>query len=430
MALLIKNVRAIDPSIKLDEVVDIIVRDGKVVEVGHNLSIPKGVSYDYSGKILMPGFFDMHVHFRDPGFEYKEDIASGSRAAAAGGFTGVATMPNTKPTCDTAEIVAYQIAEAQKENKVKLYPIGAITQGLKGEALSEMGLMAKAGAVGFSDDGRGVQSAGMLRTAMEYAQQFSKPLISHCEDESLSNHGVMNESAKSDELGLAGWPTIGENIQIERDIKLAQLTNSKLHIAHLTNAEGMEAVRKGKEQGVAVSCEVTPHHLFLSEDDIDAAYNVNLKMNPPLRTREDMLKLQDGLIRGDIDCVASDHAPHAPHEKDVNFEDSPFGILGLETSFALIHTNLVANNKMSYDRLVEVMAINPRKILGLPQVQVKEGSDADFVIVDPLESWVFSEADIYSKSKNTPFLNYSFIGRVSDTIVNGYFTYQDKQIVE
>ncbi len=430
MALLIKNVRAIDPSCDLDEVVDIVIQDGIIKEVGQNLSIEKGVTEDYSGKIALPGFFDMHVHFRDPGQEYKEDIKTGSQAAVAGGFTGVATMPNTKPTTDTAELVSYQYEKAKELGICKVYPLGAITNGLKGEHLAEMGSMYNAGALGFTDDGHGVQNGGMERTAMEYSRQFDALIISHCEDEGIVGKGVMNESPISDHLGLTGWPTLGEEIQIERDIELAKITGARLHIAHITTAKGVEMVKKAKAEGVQVSCEVCPHHLLLNEELIDSKYPVNLKMNPPLRSKEDMLKLQEYFIKGDIDCLVTDHAPHAEHEKNIHFEDAPFGIIGLETSFALIHTNFVVNGKMSYQDLVERMSIAPRRLLHTEPVQIKAGSKGDLTIIDPDKKWTFENKDIYSKSKNTPFKGYEFIGKVSDTIVDGYHSYQDFKLAK
>lgn len=430
MALLIKNVRAIDPSCNLDELVDIVIKDGVIKEVGQNLSIEKGVTEDCSGKIAMPGFFDMHVHFRDPGQEYKEDIQSGSRAAAAGGFTAVATMPNTKPTCDSAEIVRYQIEKAQELGITKVYPMGAITNGLKGDHLAEMGSMYHAGAKGFTDDGHGVQNGGMERTAMEYSRQFDALIVSHCEDEGIVGRGVMNESPISDKLGLTGWPALGEEIQIKRDIELAKITGARLHIAHVSTAKGVEMIQQAKKDGVQVSCEVCPHHLLLNEELINSTYPVNYKMNPPLRSKADMEKLQEYFIEGAIDCLVTDHAPHADHEKNVHFEDAPFGIIGLESSFALIHTHFIKTGRMTYQELVKRMSITPRELLHIEPVQIKAGSKADLTIIDPDLEWTFSLDDVYSKSKNTPFINQKFIGRVSDTIVDGYHSFKDYTLVK
>ncbi len=430
MALLLKGARLIDPSCDLDSVMDMVVKDGKIKEIGTDLSIEKGITKDLSGKIIMPAFFDMHVHFRDPGQEHKEDTYSGSRAAAKGGFTGVCTMPNTAPTCDTAAVVEHQINRAQQAGYCKVYPIGALTKGLKGVEIAEIGDMSQAGAVAFSDDGRGVQNAGVERLAMDYVKQFNKPVISHCEDTGLSGSGVVNEGVVSTRLGLAGWPAEAEEIQIKRDIDLSRLTGCSLHIAHITTKRGVEAVKQAKQEGLKVSCEVCPHHLFLCEDDIDTTYNTNLKMNPPLRTKEDMLYLQEALISGDIDCIVTDHAPHARHEKEVEFELAPFGIIGLESCFALIHTNLVKNNRLSYQDLVYRMSIAPRKILGLEQISLKEGSRADLVVIDPDCQWTFSESDIASKSSNSPFIGYEFIGKVYETYLDGYATLEEAQLVE
>lgn len=430
MALLLKGARLIDPSVDLDGVFDMVIKDGKILEIGKDLQISKGVERDLSGKIIIPGMVDMHVHFRDPGQEHKEDITSGSRAAAKGGFTAVCTMPNTKPSCDVASVVEHQISRAKLAAYCKVLPVGALTKGLEGTEIAEIGDMSKAGAVAFSDDGRGVQNAGVQRLAMDYVKQFHKPVISHCEDIGLVGSGVVNEGVVSTRLGLAGWPAEGEEIQIKRDIDLCRLTGCHLHIAHITTAAGVRAVRAAKEEGLPVSCEVTPHHLFLCEDDITGSYDTNLKMNPPLRTREDMLALQEALICGDIDCVASDHAPHAEHEKEVEFELAPFGIIGLETSLALVLTNLVHTNNMSLNRLVEVMSHNPRKILGLEAVQLKVGSVADLSVFDLNQSWTVSEADIMSKSSNSPFIGYTLQGRPTDTYLEGYASMEDGVIVE
>lgn len=429
MALLLKGARLVDPSVGLDEVADMIVRDGVIVEIGQNLSIPKGETRDLTGKVIIPGMIDMHVHFRDPGQEHKEDIFSGSCAAAKGGFTAVCPMPNTKPTCDTASVVEHQINKADKAGMCHVYPIGAITKGLKGVEIAEVGDMTKAGAVAFSDDGRGVQNTGVLRIGMDYIKQFDKCVISHCEDEGLVGNGVVNEGVVSTRLGIAGWPAAGEEIQINRDIDLARLTGCKLHIAHISTKRGVDAVRAAKAEGLPVTCEVTPHHLFLCEDDITTEYSVDMKMNPPLRTKEDMLALQEALVDGAIDCVVTDHAPHAQHEKEVEFELAPFGIIGLETALPLILTNLVQSGRMSYARLVEVMSHGARKVLGLPLVTLEAGSVADLTVFDPEAEWTFTREDIESKSHNSPFVGYSFKGRPTDTYLGGYATMQDGELI-
>lgn len=430
MALLLKNARFVDPAVDLDRVCDMVIRDGSIVEIGEDLSIPKGEKLDLSGQVVIPGMVDLHVHLREPGQEYKEDIASGSRAAAKGGFTDVCCMPNTSPVADIGSVISFMKEKAEEANLVRVHPIGAITRELQGKELAEIGDMHEAGAVAFSDDGRGVQSGGMLRTAMDYVKQFGAPVISHCEDESIVGKGVVNEGVVSTRLGLSGWPSQGEEVQVERDIELGELTGCAVHIAHITTARAVDAVKRGKERGVAVTCEVTPHHLFLSEDDISTEYDTSYKMNPPLRTAEDAAALRDALIDGTIDAVATDHAPHARHEKAREFELAPFGIIGLETCLPLLITHLVEPGHMSLDRLVEVMCHNPRKIVGLDPVTLEPGSKADLTVFDPEGTTTVDEDLIESKSINTPFLGQQLEGRVTHTILEGYASLVDGSVVD
>ncbi|MCL2757220.1 MAG: dihydroorotase, partial [Coriobacteriia bacterium] len=341
MALLLRNGRLVDPAVALDRVADIVIRNGKIEQIGEcgeSLSIAKGVEVDCTGCVIVPGLVDMHVHLRDPGQEYKEDMTSGGSAAAAGGFTTVLAMPNVKPTTDTGSRVLAVLEKAQRSTRTKVLVAGSLTAGLEGAALSEMGDMRSCGAVAFTDDGRGVQDNGTMYRAMSYASQFDVPVLTHCQDESLAGEGVVNDGVVSTRLGLAGYPALGEELQIARDIALCELTGCQLHIQHLSTARGVELVRAAKEKGLPVTCEVTPHHLFLCEDDLDETYNTNLKMNPPLRTAADRAALQAALIEGMIDCVATDHAPHARHEKALEFELAPFGTTGLETALALVLT--------------------------------------------------------------------------------------------
>ncbi|MCL2529697.1 MAG: dihydroorotase, partial [Coriobacteriia bacterium] len=347
MALLLKNLRCIDPSAGLDEVTNIAIKDGKITKIGPNASIDKGETRDMSGKIALPGLIDMHVHLRDPGLEYKEDLASGGRAAAAGGFTAVLAMPNTSPTISDASLVAHVLEKAQRVTKTRVHVAGSLTRGLKGESLSEIGDMYSRGAVAFTDDGRGVQDNGILRLAMDYCKQFGVTILSHCQDETLAGKGVVNEGVVSTRLGLTGWPAVAEELPIARDIALAELTGCAVHIQHLSTARGVELVQAAKERGLPLTCEVAPHHLFCSEDDLDTNYNTSLKMNPPLRTREDNEALQAALIAGVIDCVATDHAPHAAHEKSLEFELAPFGTTGLETALSLVLHYLVRPGLLS-----------------------------------------------------------------------------------
>lgn len=430
MKLLVKNVRVIDPALSLDDVCDILIEDDRIVQVAPDIIDSEAELYDRSGCIAVPGLVDVHVHLRDPGQEYKETIATGTAAAAHGGFTAICSMPNTVPTTDTAAIVDYVIDQAQQAHHCRVYPSGACTKGLKGEQLAEIGDMVAHGAVAFTDDGRGVQNAGMMRRVMDYAKQFGKVVMSHCQDEDLVGLGQVNEGAVSTRLGLAGWPGTGEELQIQRDIALSELTQCPIHIQHLTTARGVELVRDGKARGIEVTAEATPHHIALNEEDLNATYNTNLKMNPPLRTKEDNQAIIEGIKDGTIDCIVTDHAPHAEHEKAREFELAPFGMTGLETSLGVVLTYLVAPGHIDYNRMVELMAIRPREILRLDQVRLESGSVADITIFDPDRTWVVEAHDMYSKSKNSGFLGYELTGRATDTIVGGAFTCKDGEVVE
>lgn len=425
MALLLKNARVVDPQVDLDEQVDILVRDGNIVEMGHGLDMPKGIERDLSGKVILPGLVDPHVHLRDPGLEYKEDIATGTRAAAHGGYTDICCMPNTMPVIDTGAIVEYVMAKAREVGRCRLWVAGACTKGEQGEALSEMGDMVAHGAVAFSDDGRGVQDAGVMRRVMDYASQFGKTIMSHCQDEALVGKGQINEGAVSTRLGLAGWPAAGEELQIFRDIELSRLTGCPLHIQHLTTARGLHIVREAKAQGVNVTCEVTPHHMLLCEDDIDETYNTNLKVNPPLRSVDDARAVIDAAIDGTADCIATDHAPHAAFEKAREFELAPFGMTGVETSVGLIVDKLVNTGKLSWLRMAELMAVNPRKILNLAPVRIEVGGRADLTVIDPKAKWTVTESEFESKADNSGYLGWELTGRATDVYVGGYATMED-----
>ena len=426
MAYLLRGAHVVDPQVGLDDVRDVLIDDEKIACVGEGLQPPADAEViDASGKYLVPGLVDMHVHFRDPGFEYKETIESGARAATHGGFTDVATMPNTDPVTDTGAEVRYQIDRARHAGFCHVRPIGALTVGEKGQTLAEIGDMVMEGAVAFSDDGHGVQSAGMMRTCMEYVSQFDKVVSAHCEIESLTTHGVINEGRASTRLGMFGWPALGEELEIYRDIELCRMTGCSLHIAHISTEKGLELVRAAKAEGLPVTCEVTPHHLFLCEDDITDAYDTNLKMNPPLRRASDAAALREGILDGSIDCVVTDHAPHAPHEKDCEWEIAFFGIVGLETSLPLMLTNLVLPGKMSWSRLVEVMAVNPRRCLRLPEIRVEAGSTADLTLIDPAAEVTVTEDWLQSRSKNSAWLGATLTGCASDVFVAGRRTLTD-----
>lgn len=420
MAFLLRGAHVVDPQEGIDDVLDVLIDGEKIACVGKDLEAPADAEViDAAGKYLVPGLVDMHVHFRDPGFEYKETIATGSAAAVHGGFTDVATMPNTDPVTDTGAEIRYQIDRAHAAGLCHVRPIGAMTRGEKGESLAEIGDMVIEGAAAFSDDGHGVQSAGMMRTCMEYIAQFDRVALAHCEIESLSDHGVVNEGRASTRLGMFGWPALAEELEIYRDIELVRLTKCPLHICHISTRKGLDLVRAAKADGLPVTCEVTPHHLFLCEDDITDAYDTNLKMNPPLRTADDAAALREGLLDGSIDCVVTDHAPHAPHEKDCEWEISFFGIVGLETSLPLMLQNLVATGKMSWSRLVEVMAVNPRRLLRLDPVCVKAGSAADLTLIDPAKSVTVTPEWMQSRSKNSAWLGQTLTGVATDVWAGG-----------
>ncbi len=430
MALLLKNARVIDPQVGLDEVADIVIRDGKIAEVGQGLSIEKGVERDLTGKIVTPGLVDMHVHLREPGQEQKEDIASGTRAAAKGGFTAVCCMPNTTPVIDNALGVEYVQARAAAVGKCRVHVAGACSQGLKGETLSEMGDMVAHGAVAFTDDGRGIQDAGMMRRVLDYASMFGKAVMVHCQDEALVGEGQVNEGVVSTRLGMLGWPAEGEEVEIARDIMLCRLTGCPLHIQHISTKRGLDLVRAAKAEGLPVTCEVTPHHLFLCEDDIDSTYNTSLKVNPPLRTAEDAAALVEGVKDGSVDCIVTDHAPHTAYEKAREFELAPFGMVGLETSLGLMVTNLVSTGALTWSQLVELMAVNPRRVLNVEQVSIQPGMTADLTVIDPDVEWTVDPAEFASKAQNSGFAGVQLKGRATDVYVGGYATLEDGQIVE
>lgn len=430
MKSLIKNVRVIDPALSLDEVADILIDGQTIAQVGKNIECADAEIFDRDGCIAVPGLVDIHVHLRDPGQEYKETIETGTAAAAHGGFTGICSMPNTNPTTDNATTIDYVLDKAAQAGHCRVYPSGACTKGLKGESLSEMGDMVLHGAVAFTDDGRGVQNSGVMRRVMDYAKMFNKVVMSHCQDEDLVGPGQVNEGVVSTRLGLAGWPATGEELQIQRDIALSELTGCPIHIQHITSARGVELVREGKARGIQVTCEVTPHHLVLNEDDITTTYNTNLKMNPPLRSKADNAALIEGIKDGTIDCIVTDHAPHADHEKAREFELAPFGMTGLETSLGVILTYLVDPGLITYNELVELMAIKPREILRLDQATLKQGSVADITIFDPEVTWTVQSDDMYSKSHNSGFLGYTLKGRATDVFVGGTVTCKDGVVVE
>jgi dihydroorotase len=429
VALLLRGGRVVDPAVGLDEVCDVLIRDGVIVEVGHVLTMPKGEEIDCTGKVILPGLVDVHAHLREPGREDEETVASGTRAAARGGFTAVCAMANTEPVVDEGAAVRFLLERAETDGAVRVYPIGAVTARQEGTALAEIGDMVAEGAVALSDDGHGVQDAGTMRLAMDYIKRFGVPVIAHCEDRSLVGRGVVNEGVVSTRLGLPGWPAVGEEVQVAREVRLAELTGCRVHLAHLSTAGSVAIVRDAKARGVAVTCEVTPHHLFLTEDDITSLYDTNLKMNPPLRTAADASALLDGLLDGTVDCIATDHAPHAPHEKALEFELAPFGTTGLETALALVATHVVAPGRAGWADVARWMAHAPRAALGLPEVRIEAGQTADLTIVDPEESWEVGADGFASKSRNCAFTGHNLTGRAADVLVGGYFALRSGKVV-
>ncbi|MCL2606067.1 MAG: dihydroorotase, partial [Coriobacteriia bacterium] len=403
----LKGAHVIDPAVGLDQVADVLVEDGKITCVctGECKNVPQDCeTIDLSGKKLMPGLIDMHVHLREPGFEYREDIESGTRAAAKGGFTAVACMANTNPVIDEGAAVEFVINKAEEVGITKVYPMGAITVKLEGKQLAEMNDMVKSGAIAFSDDGMGIQDPLLLRRAMEYAVVFDALIVSHCEDISLVDGGVVHEGLVATRLGVAGQPSLAEALAVHRDIEMARLTGARIHIAHVSTKESVDIIRAAKAAGdVRVSAEVTPHHLVLNEGALDKTYNTNLKMAPPLRSAEDQAALIEGLLDGTIDCIASDHAPHAPQEKELEFELANFGTTGLETALPLIIENFVSAGKMDWATLVDRMAHAPRRILGLDLVTIAESSIADITIIDESAEAVVTKDWLVGKGKNSAF---------------------------
>lgn len=429
MALLLKNARVVDPAVGLDEVLDIVVRDGVIAEIGHDLKVPKGETVDLTEKVLLPGLVDIHVHLREPGREDEETVASGTRAAAHGGFTAVCAMPNTQPVPDEGSQVRFLVERARECGIVRVHPVGAITVRQEGSALAEIGDMVAEGAVAISDDGRAVPDAGMVRLAMDYARAFGVPVLAHCEDSSLVAKGVVNEGAVSTRLGMAGWPAAAEEVCVAREIRVCELTGCRLHLQHLSTAGSIELVRVAKAKGLPVTCEVTPHHLFLTEDDITEAYETNLKMNPPLRTAEDAAALLAGLLDGTVDCIATDHAPHAPHEKALEFELAPFGTTGIETALPLVITNLVAKKKATWADVANWMAHGPRAAVGLAPVRIEPGAVADLTVVDPEARVEVTPEWFESRSRNSAFLGSKLLGKASEALVGGYFVLRNGKVV-
>lgn len=429
MKILIKNGRLVDPSQKIDAVGDLLVKDGRICGLGSVQPQGDETLIDASGLVVAPGFVDMHVHLREPGREDEETIESGARAAVHGGFTSVACMPNTQPPIEGDQGVRFVLSRSELAGAANVYPIAAASKGLEGKLLSEIGSALSAGAVGVSDDGFPIGDARLMRRVMEYVGMFGKPVMSHCEDLALSANGVMNEGRLSTLLGLKGIPVESEAVAISRDLMLADLTKARLHICHVSTSKGMGLIAEAKRRNPRITCEVTPHHLVLTEDNL-RSYDTNLKVNPPLRSQRDVADLRQALRHGIVDVIASDHAPHSPEEKDQEFDLAPFGLIGLETTFGVVSTHLYHEGILSMDMLVRLLSVNPAKILGIEGGTLRQGSRADITIFDPMRQWEVDPSNFLSKSRNTPFSGWKLKGAVITVLVRGRVLMRDGEMLD
>jgi dihydroorotase len=422
--LLLRGGRLLDPAQNIDAPGDVLIIDGKIARAGGTIEGGDDAQViDCTGSYVTPGFVDVHCHLREPGREDVETIATGARAAAAGGFTAICAMPNTDPVTDNQAAVGFIIRQAMRTGAARVYPIGAISVGQKGEALAEFGEMVGAGAIAVSDDGKPVVSAQLMRTALEYAQTFNIPVIDHCEEPTLAHGGSMNEGYLSARLGLRGIPAEAEEIMVIRDILLARRTGGHVHLAHMSTKGSVELIRWGKERGVRVTAEVTPHHLTLTEDAV-SEYDTAAKMNPPLRTMADVEALREALRDGTIDLIATDHAPHHYDAKEREFADAPFGIVGLETALALVVTELVEPGIIDFATLVDRMSTRPARLFGLPGGTLRAGSVADVTVFDPKREWTVEPGAFLSKGRNTPYAGRRLRGRTIATVVAGRLVFR------
>ncbi len=420
--LLIQNGTLLDPETGDTRRADLLIQGGKIARIADAIEAEEGTAaYDASGKTISPGWFDMHVHFREPGQEHKETVETGARAAAFGGFTGVACMPNTEPPIATRDVVEF-VRKRAEGLPVDVHPIGTVSKGRTGEHLAELSDMAEGGAVAFSDDGAPVQDAGLMRRALEYARTLDRPILGHEEELGLNPHGHMNEGAVATRLGVPGIPGLAEEVMIARDAMLAEFTGGHVHVCHISTAKAVEIVRRAKAEGTPITAEVCPHHLALTDTAVETSdYDTHTKMHPPLRTAEDVAALKAGLADGTIDVIATDHAPHASFEKEVEFAAAPFGILGLETCWGLVGRELVRPGVLSVAEAVRKLTVEPRQILRLAQPTIKEGESANLTVFDAETEWTFEKEHIRSKSKNTPFVGAEMVGRAWAIYNNGQF---------
>ncbi len=423
MSIVIKNGRVIDPASATDRIADVLIVDGRIAGVAPNLSSPRAEVFDAGGMIVAPGFIDMHVLLREPGFEHAETIESGSRAAAAGGFTSICCMPNTKPVNDSATVTSYIVERARRKAVVNVYPIGAITKGSAGEELSAIGAMKEAGAVAISDDGLPVMNARVMRRAMEFARSYGLPVIAHCEDLDLSAGGDMHEGVRSVRWGLRGIPAAAEDVMVARDLLLAELTGARYHVAHISTRRAVAMVACARERGLPVTAEATPHHFALSDDDMPP-YDSNYKMKPPLRSTGDREAIVEGIVSGAVSAIATDHAPHPGSEKMQEFERCPFGIIGLETAIALSLETFVHPGRISLTRMVELFTTGPESVVRLGRGTLEPGAPGDVTIFSAELEWTYDVNQSFSRSRNSPFHQRTFRGGPVATIVNGEFVWK------
>ncbi len=422
MKILIRAARLVDPAAGRDGRFDILIDGGLIAAVGTSLPADGARVVELPASwVVTPGLIDMHVHLREPGQEHKETIATGTASAAAGGFTAVACMPNTRPINDTASVTEFIMKRAREVGQARVYPIGAVSIGSRGEELTEIADLKAAGCVALSDDGLPVATALLMRRALEYASMFGLPIINHCEDQSLKGDGVAHEGARASMLGLKGIPGASESIMVERDISVAELVGGRVHVAHMSARQSLRALRAGKARGVNVTCEVTPHHFTLTDEELDArgGYDTNVKMNPPLREAADRDAMLEGLADGSVDVIATDHAPHHADEKALEFDRAPFGIVGLETAVPICLDRLLHAGVVSWGRLVELLSANPARVLGVPGGTLAVGAPADITVLAPEVSVTVAASRLVSKSKNTPFDGWTLRGAVAATIVGG-----------
>jgi dihydroorotase len=424
----IKGGQIIDPAGGYIGIGDLLIDSGKVLQIGKELSAGGAEKFDATGKIVAPGLIDLHSHLREPGREDEETVASGTKAALKGGFTAIACMANTNPVADNPVVIEYLYQQARQSGYAKVYPVGAVTKGLKGEELAEMGEMAAVGAVAFSDDGKTITNPAVLRSALEYSTLFNLPVLLHEEDPKLAGEGVMHEGYWSTVLGLPGIPALAEDVMVARDLLIAELTKAKIHFCHVSTKGSVELIREAKRRGLRVSAEATPHHLSLTDEAIQS-YDPAYRVSPPLRSKEDVDAVKQGLKDGTIDAIATDHAPHSPEEKHREFSLAPTGMIGFETALGVAWTELVAPGFLTPEELIVKMAVNPARILNRPGGSLKPGEPADVIIFNPNQSWIVKEADFVSKSKNSPFIGRELKGKLEAVWVDGVLKYCNERFI-